>query len=278
VAGLGANLVERELVVGGVRVFTRAIEGDGPPTVFVHGNPTHSEDWVPFLESLRGPAIAPDLPGWGRSERPGVRRFDYSMQGLAAFFERFLDAQGIGTYRLVCHDWGVIALIAAQSHPERLGRLVVINGVPLLPGYRWHWLARFAWRRRFVGEAFNALATKPALRLISRQASPRPGPMSDDFIESAWRHLPRGAWPQALALYRSADPEALAAAGRGLERLRCPALVAWGLQDPYLPARFGRLYAERLPDSELYEVDGAGHWPWLDRPEMVDSIVRFLES
>ena len=44
---------------------------------------------VPFLERLEGPGLALDLPGWGFSEKP--KEFDYSMHGLARFFERFLD-------------------------------------------------------------------------------------------------------------------------------------------------------------------------------------------
>jgi pimeloyl-ACP methyl ester carboxylesterase len=49
-----------------------------------------------------------------------------------------------------------------------------------------------------------------------------------------------------------------------------------GSDDPYLPVRFGRLYAERLPNAELRELPGAGHWPWIDRPEAIDEVVRFL--
>ena len=52
-----------------------------------------------------------------------------------------------------------------------------------------------------------------------------------------------------------------------------PALVVWGMQDPYIPARFGRAYASALPHAELLELPDAGHWPWLDRPDVVDRLV-----
>ena len=45
---------ETTVDVGGVRTFLRRTGGEGPPTVFVHGNPTHSEDWMPFLERIDG--------------------------------------------------------------------------------------------------------------------------------------------------------------------------------------------------------------------------------
>jgi pimeloyl-ACP methyl ester carboxylesterase len=52
--------------------------------------------------------------------------------------------------------------------------------------------------------------------------------------------------------------------------------VIWGERDRYLPARFGAAYAERLPRAELLTVPGAGHWPWLERPELVDRVADFL--
>jgi pimeloyl-ACP methyl ester carboxylesterase len=276
VAGPGADVSELELVVDGIRVFGRRVGGDGVPTVFAHGHPTDSRDWLPFMERLAGPSLAFDMPGWGRSERPGRDRLETSMAGLAGFFARCLEEAGVTEHKLVCHDWGSISLIAAQAAPERVRALVVINAVPLLPGYRWHWLARWFWRRRVLGELFNAAATKPAMRLLSRQASATPGPLPAEFIDAAWDARPAGAWPEALALYRSADPGSLAAAGACLGRLACPALVVWG-SDPYIPLEFGRLYAERLPGAELLAVPGAGHWPWIDDPSVLDSVVGFLE-
>ena len=93
-----------------------------------------------------------------------------------------------------------------------------------------------------------------------------------------WRGRPAGAWPQMLTLYRSAPEEALAAAGHELGALDCPALVVWGAKDVYIPVQFGRLYAERLPRAELLEVPNAGHWPWIDEPSVVDSVVAFLDG
>jgi pimeloyl-ACP methyl ester carboxylesterase len=233
---------------------------------------------MPFLERLDAPAIALDLPGWGYSESPGPRRFDYSMGGLARFFERFLETLGVGEHSLVVHDWGSLALIAAQRRPDRVRRLVLINAVPLLPGYRWHWVARYAWRVPVVGELVNATTTRASLRLLSRQATPRRGPLPEEFIEMAWRCRRSGAWPAMLRLYRSADPEALARAGERLGDLTCAALIAWGTADPYIGAPFGRAYAARLGDAALLELADAGHWPWLERPDLIDRVVEFVAS
>lgn len=261
--------------VGGVPVFVRRRDGVGDPVVFSHGNPTHSADWLGFMERLDRPAIAFDLPGWGRT--PAARGLDFSMHGLARFFGRTLEALGVGRHALVVHDWGGLALIDAQTHPERLDRLVVVNAVPLLPGYRWHWIARWFWRRPVLGELFNLTATKFALRQITRQATPRPGPLPDEFVDMVWETWPRGINRPLLELYRSGDPEALAAAGAGLGALDVPSLVVWAAGDPYIDARFGQAYAERL-GGELLNLDGAGHWPWIERPDMIDRVAEFLEG
>jgi pimeloyl-ACP methyl ester carboxylesterase len=270
------GLSERRIDVNGVGVFVREVPGDRPPVVFSHGNPTHSADWLPFLERIEGPAIAFDLPGWGRSDRPSPREFDYTFEGLARFFGRCLEALGIDRYSLVVHDWGVIALLDALTRPHGVERLVLINAVPLLPAYRWHWIARWFWRRRGAGELFNLTTTRPGLRLVSRQSNARPGPMPEPFIDMVIEGIPPGTWPQQLTLYRSGDPGALAAAGYGLGRLDCPALVVWGATDPYLPVRLGREYTRRLPNAELLELPDAGHWPWIDRPDLIARTLGFL--
>ena len=247
----GSPIIEERIDVDGVGVHVRRTEGEGPPVVFSHGNPTDSRDWLPFLERLGRPAIAFDLPGWGVSDRPPVRSFDYSMRGLARFFGRCLGELGVGEYALVVHDWGGLALINALREPERVERLVVINAVAMLPGYRWHWLAKYFWRVPGSGELANATATRAGLRLLSRQANPGGSGMPLEFVDRVWDAWGPGRMRRPmLRLYRSADPGALAAAGYGLERLDCPALVAWGATDIYIPVRYGRAYAERLPNAE----------------------------
>ena len=268
---------ERYVQAGPLRTFVRETPGDGPPTLFVHGNPTSSADWVPFLERLDGPALAPDLPDFGRSDRHPKRRFDPTMHSYADFVERFLEARRIDRYSLVVHDWGVVGLMAALREPERVERLVIINAVPLLPGYRWHWVARI-WRRRLIGELANATATERSARLQVRQARPGFKPMPEGFVEDFWPLWDRATRRAVLRLYRSADPDALAAAGLHLDRMDCPALVVWGMKDPYLPGRFGRAYADRLPNSELVEIGNGGHWPWIDAPGMIERVVGFLRG
>ena len=113
--------------------------GDAVPILYLHGLPTSSFDWLGPLEL--GGGIAVDLPGFGRSGKRGD--LDYSLAGHVAFVERLLGELGIDRVRLCLHDWGAaVGLTWASEQPERVERLVVINGVPLLAGFRWRGWAR----------------------------------------------------------------------------------------------------------------------------------------
>jgi pimeloyl-ACP methyl ester carboxylesterase len=123
-----------------------------------------------------------------------------------------------------------------------------------------------------------ATSAQTSFRQISRQANVTRGPLPDHFVDRFWPDFDRGTRRAILRLYRSAPPEALARAGARLGELRCPALVIWGTRDPYIPAAFGRRYAEALGGEVTLEEVEAGHWLWLDRPELVDRAARFLTA
>jgi len=258
--------------VGGLPVFWHEAPAEGPPVLYVHGVPTNSDDFVDFL--VRTGGLAPDLPGFGRSGKPGD--FNHSIEGYTAFLEAFLQHVEVDRFSLVVHDWGAAALALAQRAPERIERLVVMNSVPLLPGYRWHRIARL-WRTPLVGELAMGFSTRFAFKRLSREGTVAAGPAPDYVVDRVWDHFDHGTQRAILRLYRSAPPEALARAGRDLGRIECPSLVLWGVDDPYIPTLFAESYAEALGGPVRLElVEGAGHWPWIDRPEVVDTVTGFL--
>lgn len=262
----------------GLPVFWRSAEapqdgGGAAVPLYLHGVPTSSDDWVAFLELSGG--IAPDLPGFGRSGKPGYLR--YTIAEYERFIERFLEHLGIQRVSLVMHDWGALGLAFAQRHPELVERIVVINAVTFLPGYRWHRTAKI-WRTPGLGELAMGITGRRVLRLLSRESNATPGPMPEEWLDSVLAHLDQGTQRAILRLYRASPESVLAGEGARLGELRMPALVVWGLKDPYLPARFGRAYAEALPGAELQELPDAGHWPWLDRPDVIERVAAFLGS
>lgn len=253
-----------------IRWHEAPVIDDGPPIVYVHGVPTNGGLWRPFLERTGG--VAPDLPGFGMSGKRGDG--DYTMAGYDRWIERFLEWREIDRFRLVVQDWGGVALMTASRMPERVERLAVINAVPLLPGYRWHRIAR-AWRTPVLGEIAVGLMTRWTLTQISRESNATRGPMPKEFLDLVAPHIDQGTQRAILRLYRSADPDRLAEAGARLGDLDCPARVWWGQEDPYIPARFGAEYADALGADHVPIAD-AGHWPWYDRPALVDEVADFL--
>ncbi len=265
----------------GLPVFWRSAErdaggGEEAPPLYLHGVPGNSDEWVlPPGFLARSGGLAPDLPGFGRSGKPGTLKA--TIAEYDRFIERFLDEREVQRVSLVVHDWGAVGLAFAQRLPERVARIVIINAVPFLPGYSWHRWAR-VWRTPGLGELAMGSTSRFLLRRSTAAAKASPGPMPDEWLDSVLEHFDQGTQRAILRLYRSSPPEVLAAAGAGLGRLQMPALVVWGMRDPYIPARFGRAYADALPDAELLELADAGHWPWLDRPDLLERVTGFLNG
>lgn len=267
------TIEERREKIAGFEIFWREAPSQvgGVPTLYVHGVPVNADEWTPFLERTGGVAL--DLPGFGRSEKP--MHFDGSLGGYNAFLQAFIAQQGWERFNLVVSDWGGLALITAQELHERINRVVIINAVPLLPGYRWHRLARI-WRAPLLGEIAMGLTSRSIALRLAREARAGGQPLPDATFDSIWDHFDHGTQRAILKLYRGAPPKQLEEAGERFELLTAPTLVIWGEQDPYIPASFGELYAKTLPDARLELLPDAGHWPWLDRPDVIEMTANFL--
>jgi pimeloyl-ACP methyl ester carboxylesterase len=242
------------------------------PILYVHGVPNSGVMWRPFLERTGG--YAPDLPGFGESGKPA--NFGYSIRGYADFLEAYVDHLGLERFSLVTHDWGAVGLELAMRRPRAIERLVGVDLVPFLPGYRWHRTARI-WRTPLAGELFMGFSTKWGMKRYLRMEGALPAEHVDAFMDEVYPHFDHGTQRAILKLYRSAPPDVLARAGERLGEIAAPALILWGEEDHYLPIRFAREYAEALGgDARVELVPGAVHWIWLDRPEVVDTVAAFL--
>jgi pimeloyl-ACP methyl ester carboxylesterase len=256
-----AEVTEQRGLVGEAEVFWQ--QAEGAPVLYVHGVPTDGDDWRAFLEQTGG--YAPDLQGFGRTSKRGD--LDFTMEGLGHFVEGFADLVGLERMSLVVHDWGVAALLFAMRAPERIERLVIIDAVPFLPGYRWHRIARM-WRRRGAGELFMGFTSARAIAKLAPDLQSRAQTVADRFDQGTQRAV--------LHLYRSAPEDVLARAGEQLGRITAPALVLWGERDPWIPPSFAQRYADALPNATAQVIPGAGHWPWLQEPELVQTVASFL--
>ncbi|HEY5428653.1 MAG TPA: alpha/beta hydrolase [Solirubrobacteraceae bacterium] len=263
---------EHTIEVAGAAVFFRRAAAAGTETVYLHTVPTSADDWSELLALTGG--IAPDLPGFGRSSK--AEHLDYSLAGYVTFLEEFLDALELPTVILVGHGWGAaIALLFAERHQDRVDRLAIIDALPLLPGFTWPASVRWL-RRPGIGELMMGWLSRRMLARVLRRASATAAAWPEDRVTPIWEQFDQGTQRVILRLLRSVNPRSLAAAGLDLGTLERPVLVVWGERDPWLDPSFADAYARVLSGATVETVADAGHWPWLDRPELTARLAAFV--
>src|ERR1700730_6814526 len=117
------------LQVNGISVHVED-HGSGKPVLLLHGGPDSAYLWrnqIPSLVNNGFHAIAPDLRGFGRSDRPAGGGA-YSLQNAVCDVIGILDRFGIDAADIVGHDWGAaVAWFTATAHPDRVHKLVVLS-------------------------------------------------------------------------------------------------------------------------------------------------------
>ncbi len=281
-----AAIRHRATMVDGVRIFYReAGDPRQPALVLLHGFPSSSvmfRDLMPRLAD-RFHLLAPDYPGFGRSEAPSPDVFAYTFDHLTAIVARFLEQQGVGRYSLYVQDYGgPIGFRLALAHPERVEALVIQNAVAHEQGLSDLWIPRRAfWADRAAHEAAVRanLLSLDATRQRHVGASPHPDRIDPDTWESEYALLTRpgmvdihldlfhdyqtnvASYPQWQAYLREHQP---------------PTLVVWGRHDLSFTEAGAVAYAQDVAEAEVHLLD-AGHFA-LDEaaPQIADLIRSFF--
>lgn len=274
-----AEIQRTDYVIDGIRCVVRASgpQMDREAVVFVHGNPGSSEDWLDLLAHVGdfGRAIAPDMPAFGKSERP--RQFEYSVPGYAAYLDEILKTLGIDRVHLVLHDFGgAWGVQWAVDHPTQIASFTFFN-IGILPGYSWHTVAKL-WRVPIVGEIMQALSNRSGFKRVLNAGNPKPFP--EAFLDRMYDDTDAGLKRAQLALYRAtSDFETLSCAAEAtLAPLGLPVLVIWGEGDPFISPKFAAIQAERL-GAQVHRVPTAGHWAMVDEPDQIRAwVIPFLQK
>jgi pimeloyl-ACP methyl ester carboxylesterase len=255
-------------------VTTTVLEA-GPPDatealVAVHGNPGSAEELAGIVGTagrhLR--AVAVDMPGFGRSERPAD--FPYTVEGYARHLGAVLDALDIDRAHLLLHDFGgAWGLRWAVDHPGRTRSVVLMNAAGM-PGYRWHGLARL-WRTPWLGELLMAGTTRAAFMLLLRHGNPTPIPPG--HLRRMFEQFDEGTRRAVLRLYRATHPDDYAWLEPLLRSQALPALVLWGEADPYLSLVDAQRFSRVFPSARFVRIRGHGHWPHLTAPDTVAEVL-----
>jgi pimeloyl-ACP methyl ester carboxylesterase len=272
------RVAEHTTTIDNIPVFYRNAEEPGPPglspVLYLHEALTSSDDLVPFLERTGG--VAPDLIGFGRSGKGG--HLDYTPGGLLDFVRRFLQDQALDRVRLVGHGWGgALGLMLAQQRPELVERLALIDPVPLLPGFDWPGVVRL-WRRPVIGELLMGSTSKRLLSRHLRKAAVKPDAWTADRLAAVWDQFDQGTQRALIRLHRAADEPQRVKLGARLPSIAAPVQLVWGEADPWFAPDFADAYAALLPCGEVERIPGAGHWPWLDEPRVIDLVADFLRQ
>jgi pimeloyl-ACP methyl ester carboxylesterase len=264
-------VAEETIELAGAPVFYLHAPPVGATVVYLHGAPTSADDWVPFLERSGG--LAPDLLGFGRSSK--AANLDFSLPGYVRFLDDFLRAAQTTEISLVGHGWGgAIALAYALEHPLQARRVTIIDAVPMLPGFEWPRTYRRL-RQPAIGELVMGSVGRRLLARSLRSGTVTADAWSEERLDAVWAQFDQGTQRAILRLHRSIDGAGLAAAGAPLVTLDIPSLVVWGDEDPWMSPAYAEAYAHTLPRAELMRVSGAGHWPWLDQPAVIDRVAAF---
>ncbi len=252
--------IGRSVVAAGIRTNYHDV-GSGFPLLMIHGSGPGVSAWanwrlvMPALAE-RSRVIAPDMVGFGFTERPTDQKYD--MDAWVAQAVGLLDALDIERADLVGNSFGgALALALAIRHPRRVRRLVLMGsvGVPfeITPGLDAVWgyqpslenmralLDLFAWDRGLVNDE---------LARLRYEASIRPG-----FQESfaAMFPAPRQRWVDAMA---SAEAD--------IRAIPHETLVIHGRHDRIIPLANSLTLAQWISRAQLHVFGRCGHWTQIE--------------
>jgi len=254
--------------VDGLRL-ARVDVGEGPPVVFFHGEPTWSFLWRTVIPPVRDAGfrcIAPDLAGFGRSDKP-LELDWYSYDRHTELMGALLDELDVTGATAVVHDWGgPIGLRLVVEMPRRFERIVIMDS------------GLFTGRQRMT-DAWNAFRDfvartedLPVSMLVRRACLTDPGDEVAAAYEAPFPDPASKAGARAFPLMLPTSPEmpGAAAGQRVLDALReddRPKLLLWADSDPILPPETGRRFAEAIDAPEPEIITGASHFLQEDRGE-----------
>lgn len=270
-------LVPKDASARGARIrFVEA--GAGPPLLFIHDFATTREMWTASVTRLsqRFRVVAPDLPGFGESEKPDPQRYAY---GWDAFSDSLFDvvaALGLGRVHVCGHGMGGgVALSLAARHPALVHKLVLVSALvyppkihplerigrlPLIGGLLWRQLmGRTLFRAYVEASAYSGASQIP--------------PGRADELYAAF-NAPAARQAAHATLLAKADARPLVAR---LPRVTAESLVIWGREDALASVTEGRRVAREL--RARFEVLECGRCPPDELPDaFASSVTSFLQS
>jgi haloalkane dehalogenase len=258
--------------------------GLGDPVVMLHGNPT----WSFFFRRLTSAlgdshqVIVPDHIGCGLSDKPGDEAYDYTLKRRADDLEALLVHLRIKhDITLVLHDWGgMIGMVYATRHPERIKRIVVFNTA----AFHKPAIKRMPWQLALCRGPLGPLLVRGLnafCRRAARDCTVKPLP---DAVRQAYL-APYDSWKKRIAVLRFVQDVPLRPGDRSYalvseveQRLsllaNVPMLICWGGKDFVFDRPFYDEWRKRFPGAQAHYFEDAGHYVLEDAAERIIPLVR----
>jgi len=254
-------------------------EGTGPAVVLIHGLLVDGHVWDPVVSALSGRArcVVPELP-LGSHRIPMPAGADLTPPGIAALIAELMARLELHDVTLVANDTGgALAQLVVANHPERLGRLVLTNcdAFENFPPSSFKPVLRVLSRvpGAVAGLAFGGRFK--AVRTVSMKAMPLTvEPVPDELLKSWVEPLrDRRIRRDLLRVMRAISPKHTLAAAEKLPAFDRPALIVWGMRDPFFPIGDAKRLAELLPYSSIERIQNARTFVQLDAPDRLAELV-----
>jgi pimeloyl-ACP methyl ester carboxylesterase len=272
--------------IDGVSIFYREAGTKGAPAILLlHGLPSSSRMYESLLRRLGNQfhLIAPDYPGFGHSDWPNPKEFEYTFDRLAAVMGNFVNALGIGQYSLYMQDYGgPVGFRLALAHPEQIRSLIIQNAVSHDQGLGPSWAVRRQfWADRAANEAdlkknllsFETtrgrhLGNDPATELYD------PDLWTDEF---AFLSQPgqRDIQTELFYDYRT-NVASYPQWQTWMQKTQPRLLVIWGRYDPSFDISEPEAYRRDVPNASIHVLE-AGHFALDTKAHEIAGVIRSFE-
>jgi pimeloyl-ACP methyl ester carboxylesterase len=259
----------RTVKVDGLSIFYREAGPKNAPTILLlHGLPSSSRMFQPLLTRLadRYHLVAPDYPGYGHSDWPDPKQFDYTFDHIASVMNDFTQSLGLSHYTLYMQDYGgPVGFRMALAHPERVQALIVQDAVSHNEGLGANWATRRAfWADRSAHE--EALRTNLLSLATTKTRHIGDDPNVELYDPDLWTdeyaflNAPGQAQIQSDLFYDyRTNVDAYPKWQAWLQKTQPKLLVLWGKHDLSFDLGEPERYRKDVPNAAVYVLD-AGHF------------------
>lgn len=278
----------KSIKVNGINIFYREAGDVNKPTILLlHGYPTSSHMFRNLITdlSVQYHVLAPDYPGFGRSDQPSMEDFEYSFDNMANIVEGFLKELEVQKYSIYLMDYGApIGFRIAAKYPEHVESLIIQNGNAYDEGLKDFWIPiKKYWNEYTVenGKPLEGFHSPDGLKWQYTHGVQDASKISPDNWNLDLQHLtrPENNEIQLAMFYDYRTNVPLYPEWQDyFRKYQPPTLIVWGKNDYIFPADGAYPYKRDLKNLEFHLLD-TGHFALEEKGDVIaHHILNFLNK